>query len=277
MRWTRRCCDDADDAVLADELRLIEVTVQKDMENKASFRELFVNPKNLKALLVVVTACAAQRAGGVSCLIAYGALLLPEPAPGLGKAEYIMVFAALIVIVNFVGLALVDRVGRKPLLVGSEAGLAVVTFIFGLYYYYYYTADGELAAGVATWPAYACLISFAAVYSVGVGFVPVVFLGEMFTVNVRSHCSAVASIALAFNSFVSNKTFLYVSGQYGMYTVFWTFAFVNATAAFAAYRHAIETTGKTFLEIQNLLEDSVRNDDLKKELRNRKRRTADIV
>lgn len=273
LRWTRRCCDDADDSVLADELRLIEVTVQKDMENKGSFRELFGNPKNLKALSVVVTACTAQRAGGVSCLIAYGALLLPEPAPGVSKAVYIMVFAALIVAVNFVGLALVDRVGRKPLLVGSEAGLAVVTFVFGLYYYYRTTAAGV----VATWPAYACLVAFATVYSVGVGFVPVVFLGEMFTVNVRSHCSAIASITLAFNSFVSNKTFLYVSGQYGVYTVFWTFTFVNATAAYAAHRYAIETTGKTFLEIQDLLEENVRNDDPKQESRNSKRRTADTV
>lgn len=251
------------------ELQQMEVNVQKDMENKATFRELFTNRTNFKALMVVVTACIAQRAGGVSSLIAYSSLMLPEPAPIIGKSVYIMIFATMLVVGNFVGLALVDKVGRKLLLIVSEVSLAVVTFIFGLYYL---AADAGMTS--FTWVPYVCHVTFSIMYSVGVGFIPVVFLGEMFPVNIRSHCSAIASITLAFFSFVSNKIFLMVSHNYGYHVMFWGFTTVNITCAYYTYKYAIETNGKTFLEIQELLEERVKNDDTKK---GKKIQTADVL
>jgi len=263
LRWYRGCDAESDsgdedvDPIVATELRLMEANVRKDMENGSAISELFTNRNNLRALAVVVVACAGQRAGGISSLTAYSALILPEPSPILGKFEFIIAFAVVLVVVNFVGLALVDRVGRKPLLIGSEAGLGLVTFVFGVYYF-----AAEHFAGAAAayrWLPYACHTTFAATFSIGVGFIPVVFLGEMFPVNVRSRCSAIASVTLAFFSFVSNKTFLVVSHRYGYYTMFWTFSAVNFACAYFSHRYAVETTGKTFLEIQEILDDSVKN------------------
>jgi len=263
LRWYRGCDaeSDSDDenlnATVAAELQLMEVNVRKDMEHGSAFGELFTNQKNFRALAVVVVACAGQRAGGISSLTAYSALILPEPSPIMGKFEYIIAFAVVLVVVNFIGLSLVDRVGRKPLLIASEAGLGLVTFVFGVYYF-----AAEHFAGAAAayrWLPYACHTTFAATFSIGVGFIPVVFLGEMFPVNVRSRCSAFASVTLALFSFMSNKTFLIVSHRYGYYTMFWTFSAVNFACAYFSSRYAVETTGKTFLEIQEILDDSVRN------------------
>lgn len=264
LRWYRGCDgesgsgnDDDGDATVAAELRLMQANVRKDMENGSAFGELFTNRNNFRALAVVMVACMAQRAGGISSLTAYSALILPEPSPIMGKFEFIIAFAVVLVVVNFVGLALVDRVGRKPLLIASEAGLGLVTFVFGVYYFV--AEHFPDAAAAYRWLPYACHTTFAATFSIGIGFIPVVFLGEMFPVNVRSRCSAFASVTLAFFSFVSNKTFLVVSLWYGYYTMFWTFSAVNFACAYFSYRYAVETTGKTFLEIQDILDDSVRN------------------
>ncbi|XP_026808862.1 facilitated trehalose transporter Tret1-like [Rhopalosiphum maidis] len=261
LRWYRGCDAGSDSdnghAIVAAELQLMEVNVRKDMENGSAFSELFTNRNNFRALAVVLVACAGQRAGGISSLTAYSALILPEPSPIMGKFEFIIAFAVVLVVVNFVGLAMVDRVGRKPLLISSEVGLGLVTFVFGVYYFAAeYFAD---AAASFRWLPYVCHTTFAATFSIGIGFIPVVFLGEMFPVNVRSRCSAFASVTLAFFSFLSNKTFLAVSLKYGYYTMFWTFSAVNFTCAYFLHRYAIETTNKTFLEIQEILDDSVRN------------------
>ncbi|XP_025201452.1 facilitated trehalose transporter Tret1-like [Melanaphis sacchari] len=273
LRWYRGCdagsgSDDVN-ATVAAELQLMEMNVRKDMENGSAFSELFTNRNNFRALAVVVVACAGQRAGGISSLTAYSALILPEPSPVLGKFEFIIAFAIVLVIVNFVGLAMVDRVGRKPLLIGSVSGLGVVTFFFGVYYFAAeYFAD---TAAAFRWLPYVCHTTFAATFSIGIGFIPVVFLGEMFPVNVRSRCSAFASVTLAFFSFLSNKTFLIVSHNYGYYTMFWTFSAVNFACAYFLHKYAIETTNKTFLEIQEILDDSVRNRS------SRRRKLPDIV
>lgn len=257
LRWYRGCDAGSIDDTVDAELQLMEINVHKDMENGSAFGELFTNPKNFRALAVVVVACAGQRAGGISSLTAYSALILPEPSPIMGKFEFIIAFAIVLVIVNFVGLAMVDRVGRKPLLIASVAGLGVVTFVFGVYYFA--AENFPEAAPAFRWVPYACHTMFAATFSIGIGFIPVVFLGEMFPVNVRSRCSAFASVTLAFFSFLSNKTFLVVSHEYGYYTMFWTFSAVNFGCAYFLHRYAIETTNKTFLEIQEILDDSVRN------------------
>lgn len=254
LQWYR--CD----MDITAELHQIDLNVQKEMERQSSFRELFTNRKNFKALMIVVTACIAQRAGGISCLLAYSPLFLPEPAPVIGKYHYIMIFAIMLVVVNFIGLALVDKVGRKPLLIFSEVLSGLIMFTFGVYYY----LKDHAGLTSFTWIPYLCHFSYAISLAIGVGFIPVVFLGEMFPMNIRSHCSAIASITLALSSFITNKLFLVVSNSYGYYTMFWGFTVVNLVCAFYAYNYVVETTGKTFQEIQDILEESVKPKDKKK-------------
>lgn len=249
LRWFRG------DGDVGAEVQQMEIIVTKEMENKSSFRELFANRKDVRALMIVVMACACQRAGGISCVLAYSNLILPDPSPLIGKAEYMMLFATMLVIVNVIGVAVVDKIGRRPLLLFSEAGMGIITLLFAIYFYFASRAD---VSGLV-WLPYLLHVSFSMIFAIGVGFIPVVYLGEMFPVNIRSHCSAIASITLAFCSFVTNKMFLFVSDRYGHETMFVIFTIVNIVGTAYSYKYAIETKGKTFLEIQELLEKSVDN------------------
>ncbi|XP_025407934.1 facilitated trehalose transporter Tret1-like [Sipha flava] len=248
LQWYR-CDADADvDA----ELRRMDADVRHEMENPGSFRELFTSRKDMRALGIVVMACVSQRAGGISCILAYSAIILPEPAPLMGRSGYVTLFGVALVVINLAAATLVDRCGRRPLLFGSEAAMAAITAAFA--FYYWLAARGVDVSGLA-WMPYLCHASFAVAFAAGVGFVPVVYLGEMFPVNIRSHCSAVASITLAFCSFATNKMFLIVSHRYGTHAMFCLFTVVNAAGAAYTYRYAIETKGKTFADIQRLLRD----------------------
>lgn len=260
LRWFRSNYDD-----VQNELQKMEINVRKDMENQSTFRELFSSQKDLRALTIVVVACTSQRAGGISCILAYSVLILPDPSPIMGKSGYIMLFATMMVVVNFMGVALVDKIGRRPMLIFSEMIMGVITAVFAIYFYL-----KQLGVDVSmfTWLPYLCHVLFAVVFAIGVGFIPVVFLGELFPVNIRSHCSAIASIMLAFCSFVTNKMFLLVSQRYGYHTMFCFFTVINILGAAHTYKYAIETKGKTFQEIQELLEESVNGNNKTKDNRN---------
>lgn len=251
LRWFR--CDDAE---VHSELQQMEINVKNEMENKSTFRELFSSRKDLRALMVVVMACVSQRGGGISCILAYSAIILPEPSPIMSKFGYITLFAVMLFMVSFVGAVLVDKIGRKPLLIFSEAGMGVISLIFAMYFY----LSKHMDMSWFTWLPYLCHSLFSVMFSIGVGFVPVVLLGEMFPVNIRSHCSAIASITLAFCSFVTNKMFLLVSRQYGFHVMFCLFTIVNFIGAIFSYKYAFETKGKTFLEIQEILKNAVEDD-----------------
>jgi len=260
LKWFRSCSDEELNA----ELQQMEISVKKEMENRATFQELFTSRKDLRALMVVVVACVSQRAGGISCILAYSSVILPSPSPIMDKHKYIMLFAILMVVINFVGVVLVDKVGRKPLLVFSDAAMGLITLVFAIYFYLSTYVD----VSKFTWLPYLCHVSFAIAFAIGSGFVPVVLLGEMFPVNIRSHCSAIASITLAFCSFVTNKIFLLVSDQYGIHVMFFLFAVVNFTSVVFLYKYAIETKGKTLQEIQKILEERVNGGNQKTDNRN---------
>lgn len=241
------------------EIQRMEVNVKREMENQSTFREVFTSRKDLRALTIVVVVCACQRAGGISCIYAYSSLLLPDPAPIIGKSVYLMIFATMIVVVNFIGLALVDKVGRKPLLLFSEVGLGTINFVFALYFY---TNDNDIMDTTKlTWLPYMCHFLFSIVFSIGLGFIPVVFLSEMFPVNIRSHCSVIVSMTLAFFSFFTNKIFLLVYHYYGYYVMFCVFSIVNFASAVYTYKYVIETKGKTFHEIQESLHECVKRNN----------------
>lgn len=237
------------------ELEKMEENVQNDMKNRANYWELFKNPTNLRAIIIISTASFAQRAGGISSFMAYSTLALPEPVPIGRKSDYIILFAVLKTGINFFGLAMVDRIGRKPLLIFSEIALGLVTFADGLFFF----LQNYINMTPYNWIPYVCLELFPSIYALGVGFIPVVFLGEMLPVNVRAHGSAFMSIVLAFSSFISNIIFLVVSYKCGFYVMLWLFSIVNFTSAYLAYKFAIETNRKTFPEIQTLLEESLKN------------------
>lgn len=251
LQWYR--CDD--DEKMADELRQMDVNVKKEMENRSTFGEVFTSRRDRRALAIVVMACFSQRAGGISCILAYSSLILPDPAPIIAKHRYIMLFATVMVVLNFVGMALVDRVGRKPLLILSEAGMGVITLVLS---FYFYLVHNGVNVSRFVWVPYACHTSFAVMFGIGVSFIPVVHLSEMFPVNIRSHCSAIASITLAICSFVTNKMFMYVSHHFGFHVMFCLFTVVNFIGAIYSCVYVLETKAKTLVEIQELLEESVK-------------------
>ncbi|XP_050520692.1 facilitated trehalose transporter Tret1-like isoform X2 [Daktulosphaira vitifoliae] len=234
------------------ELQKMELNVQEDMKNKGTYKELFTNPKNLRVICIIIIACFSQRAGGISNLIAFGIYTLPKSPPLFDSTIYMIIFGAFQVIFGFVGMSLVDVLGRKPLLIISQVSLGLITFVHGLYFFFKTCMHVNVSEFI--WVPCLCLELFSIMFSVGIGFIPVVLLGEMLPVNVRAHGSAVMSMTLAFFSFLANKIFLGITDKFGCYVMFWIYSMVNLTSAFLIYKMAFETKGKTFSEIQEILE-----------------------
>ncbi|TMR01884.1 sugar porter family MFS transporter [Actinomadura soli] len=136
------------------------------------------------------------------------------------------------VLFTLVAIALVDRVGRRPLLLGGAAGMAVS---LGLLTVCFATAPvvggeprlGDLAGPVALVAANVFVASFAATW----GPVVWVMLGEMFNNFIRASALAVAASAQWLANWVITTTFPGISGfslglAYGIYTAASVLAFV---------------------------------------------------
>ncbi|WP_233171820.1 sugar porter family MFS transporter [Dyella sp. ASV21] len=130
------------------------------------------------------------------------------------------------VLVTLVAIALVDRIGRKPLLVIGSAGMTVT---LGLMAWCFSQATGSGAALSlpAPWNMVALISANAYVVFFGLSWGPMVWvlLGEMFPNRIRAIALAVAAAAQWLANFVITSSFpalaeMGLSFAYGLYALF---------------------------------------------------------
>lgn len=229
------------------QLARLRRSVRSDMAAPGTFHELFTDAGNRVALALVLAAVTAQRGGGITCVVAYSTSTLPADGPVVPD-DVAVAFAAVRLTFTVAAMPLIDRFGRRPLLIGSHAACAAVCAVYS---WSLYVADGSTVSG---WTLSACVIGFVVAYSVGAGAVPGALLGEMFPANVKSRAVTVVNITSSFGSFLSTASYLPVREAVGAYPVYGAFCVINATWAFCAYLFLFETNGMSLSAIQYTLD-----------------------
>ncbi|MFI0412056.1 sugar porter family MFS transporter [Actinomadura sp. 3N508] len=156
------------------------------------------------------------------------------------------------VMFTLVAIALVDRIGRRPLLLGGATGMAISLGLLTICFATAPVVDGDprlgdLAGPVALVAANVFVASFAATW----GPVVWVMLGEMFTNFLRASALAVAAAAQWLANWVITMTFPGLSGislglAYGIYTA------ASVLALLFVMRLVPETKGRELEDMDKL-------------------------
>lgn len=257
LKWLRGSPDDtvSEESAIANpvnrELKHIQKTVSEEMQNKSSFVDLISSHSNKRATTIVVIISMFQRTCGISPLLAYSSSTLPATDSFIGPSQIIIVFGLILTFSNFLATPLVDRLGRKPLLIFSGAGCGVATGVTSIFYYLQKNTDVDVSAYV--WVPYVCICVFGLTHSIGIGVIPHTLLAELYPQNVKCYAAAVAAITFALSSFAINKVYTTVSDEIGVFAMFAFFSLNGLVCALFSYFVIFETKGKTFAEIQSIL------------------------
>ncbi|WP_141576393.1 sugar porter family MFS transporter [Actinomadura sp. WMMA1423] len=156
------------------------------------------------------------------------------------------------VVFTLVAIALVDRVGRRPLLLAGAAGMAVSLGTLTACFATAPVVDGEPSLGAVAGPvALVAANVFVASFAATWGPVVWVMLGEMFNNFIRASALAVAAAAQWIANWVITTTFPGISGfslglAYGLYTLFSVLAFLFV------FRAVPETKGRELEDMDDL-------------------------
>ncbi|MCW2585836.1 MAG: transporter, sugar porter family [Frankiales bacterium] len=155
------------------------------------------------------------------------------------------------VVVTLVAIALVDHVGRKPLLLVGSAGMAVSLATMALCFTHA-TGSGSNVTLPHPWGTVALLAANAYVVFFGVSWGPVVWvlLGEMFSNQIRAAALSVAAAAQWLANFAISTTFptlasIGLSFAYGLYAGFAVLSFFFVLAMVR------ETKGRELEDMDN--------------------------
>jgi MFS family permease len=149
-----------------------------------------------------------------------------------------------------VAIRLLDRTGRRPLLLAGTAGMAVgmvtvaSTFLIG----------GSHLHGAGAYVAIAGLLIYTGSFAVGLGPVFWLLISEIYPVRIRGRAMSVAAIANWAANFVVTVSFLTLLGAIGNAGTFFLFAGLSIVALAYFQRQVPETRNRSLQDIERDLD-----------------------
>ncbi|CAM3384657.1 sugar porter family MFS transporter [Tsukamurella hominis] len=186
-----------------------------------------------------------QQAVGINVIFYYSNMLWQAVGFEESQSNLISVFTSIVnVIVTIVAIMLVDRIGRRPLLLIGSIGMTVSLATMAVCFSTAEIVDGKPSlTGVVGVLALVAANLFVIFFGVSWGPVVWVLLGEMFPNRIRGAALSLAAAAQWAANWAITVTFPKMEGNltlaYGLYA---TFALLSL---FFVYRFVPETKGKT--------------------------------
>ncbi|KAF2359665.1 Sugar/inositol transporter [Trinorchestia longiramus] len=226
------------------ELQQLTQSIEIAKANKASFRDL-KTPYILKPLLISLSLMFFQQASGVNAILFnLNAIFASADVEMTADASSITI-AAVQVIATGVGAVLMDKAGRKLLLIVSSAAMCISLVTMGTFFYL--ADEGE--ADNLGWLPLTSLIVFITAFSIGFGPIPWLMMGELFAAEVREIAGTLATLTNWLMSFIITLIFQPLRTAIHDWGVYWLFAIVCAVALFFSIFLVKETKGKSIEEI----------------------------
>jgi sugar porter (SP) family MFS transporter len=213
---------------------------------RSSMRDLLA-PGLRRVLAVGVMMAVFQQITGINTIIYYAPTLLASA--GLGNSAALLanvVNGAVNVIMTIVAIRLLDRTGRRPLLLGGTAGMAVGMVLVALTF----AVGGSQLHGNTAYVAIAGLLVYTGSFAIGLGPVFWLLISEIYPVRIRGQAMSLATMANWGANFVVTISFLTLLGAIGTAGTFFLFAGLSTVALLYFQRRVPETNHRSLQDIE---------------------------
>lgn len=233
----------ADAPRIADE---IKATLVSDHQPRLADLNDPTTGKWRKIVWVGIGLAVFQQFVGINVVFYYGIMLWE--AVGFTEAQAFttqVINDAVSVAACLVAILLIDKIGRKPLLLFGSAGMAITLALMAWCF-----AQGTMVDGKLTLPpeigtiAFVAAISYAALFNFSWGPVMWVMLGEMFPNQMRGSALAVAGAAQWIANFAISSSFPWALKNLGLTTAYGFYATCALISFFFVRTMVSETKGK---------------------------------
>ena len=224
-------------------LEIRRTLASETSQGYAEFRAL-LTPKLVKLLGIGIALAVLQQWSGINVIFNYAEDIYRSAGYGISGVLFNIVITGTINLVfTLLALGLVDRVGRRALMLFGAAGIGISHALLGFTY----------RAGIKGLPILLLTLCTIGFYALSLAPVTWVLISELFPNRVRGLGVATAVSALWVASFVLTFTFPILQRGLGSAGTFWTYAGICACGFVFVAMAVPETQGKTLEEIEREL------------------------
>ena len=220
------------------ELEEVEQALQEEPEG---LRSLF-KPGLRRGVLVGIVLAIFTQITGINTIIYYSPEILR--LSGYPSAKAAILAAAVIGVVNVlvtvVAILLIDRLGRRFLLLVATAGMTLMLGLIGI-------AFSRHSAGVVVFYE---MIGYVIFFGVGLGPVFWLLISEIYPTKIRGQAMSLATLSVWGANWLVAGTFLSLIHAAGRAGTFWIFAGICVLAFLFCLKLVPETKGRTLEAIE---------------------------
>jgi SP family galactose:H+ symporter-like MFS transporter len=214
-------------------------------EEHGNWRDL-LSARLRPALIVGIGLAVFQQVTGINTVIYYAPMIIQSA--GISSASGAILTTAGIGIVNvlmtIVSMWLIDRIGRRPLLLTGIAGMAVTLGVLG------WAFHSASPTGALSWIAVISIMVYVASFAISLGPIFWLLISEIYPLKVRSSTEGVAATFNWGSNLLVSLTFLTLLQMIGATRTFWLYGVFAIGAWLFSYYLVPETKGSTLEEIE---------------------------
>ncbi|XP_008560800.1 facilitated trehalose transporter Tret1 isoform X1 [Microplitis demolitor] len=242
-RWLR-----GPDYNIEPELEAQNEALAEANRNQVSFLTAVRSKAAVKGLFIAFGLMLFQQLSGVNAIIFYSGSIFETAGSTMNSDVATIVVGSMQVIAVFVSTLIVDRLGRRLLLLISSVAMCLTTLILGVYFYMKINkVNGVDSIG---WLPLVAICTFIILFSLGFGPIPWMMMGEIFDSQVKSIAGSSACLFNWLMAFIVTKFFSDIQDALGTDMTFWIFSIICAVAVAFVFFIVPETKGKTLEQIQ---------------------------
>ncbi|XP_072397317.1 trehalose transporter 1-like protein [Diabrotica undecimpunctata] len=236
------------------EFKLMQDDLNRQLSESGTWKDLFVIDVNRKALIIAMFLRFAQIVSGLWVFGSYTQFVFQKVVSDISAETSTIIYTGLNFIIYSAAIYSSDKFGRRKSLLTSLAGTGIVFLLVAIYFLVEkFLPDINLQP--VNWFPLAGLIIFLLVSSFGVGPIPALMQGELFSASIKSKGISVVVVAYGIIKICTNSAFYYLYAYTGLSGPFLLFAVSNFISLIITYFIVPETKGKTLEEIQQHLKN----------------------
>jgi len=222
----------------------IKATLADEEIREVRFADL-LEPKMRKVLVLGVTLAVFQQWCGINVIFNYAEEIFRAAGYDISSVlKNIAWTGSVNLAFTFVALGVVDRGGRRPLMLFGSAALAFIYFAMGWCYH----------SHVQGLPMLLLVLTAIGCYAMSLAPVTWVVISEIFPNRIRGAAMAVAVSSLWIACFLLTYTFPMLNAKLGPSGTFWLYGAICAAGFFFIQFKLPETKGKTLEQLERELE-----------------------
>lgn len=229
------------------ELELFEIQKHKDKkgEVKQSSLKEFLGKPLRPILLAGLGVTIIQQVTGINAILYYAPTIFQFAGFASNQSAILAttLLGSINVLMTFISIFLLDRIGRKPLLIIGLSGMILSLIILGIGFNSHDSIVGKISM--------ISLLVYIAFFAISLGPIAWLLNSEIYPLHIRGSAIGLATCTNWFFNFLITVTFLDLTRLLDKSGAFWLYAFIGIIGLIFIIKKIPETKNKSLDEIED--------------------------